>query len=74
MKVGDKVTFARPEVAAVSYVQPFRRWVKEGRQATVTSVYEGRVNLQFDCARKPKRPLDYALPNVWACDLKVLRP
>lgn len=71
-EIGARV-IVRPEFADL-FIQPFRRWIKEGRPATCK---EGRpigdrgVLIQFDCRSKPKRPHDYQL-RVKACNLEVL--
>ena len=71
---GDRVKFLRPDTVAISYLQPFRRWIEQGRGATVVSVdSRGQAMVQFDCARPPKRPSDYCLRGVWVGDLELCK-
>lgn len=77
MEIGTRVRVK--QVLAENYIQPFRKWIQERRLATVVSLcgephdLSARLTIEFDCARKPKRPLDYALPNLWVADLEVAR-
>lgn len=64
IRVGDRVR-VRQDIAD-QYIQPYRGWIENGRLATVLGNGHslGRLDLKFDCTRKPKRWTDYVLRSV----------